>query len=145
MSKHISKGHSRTRADHASELTEDYVEAIAEIIERQGHCRGADLAARFAVSHVTINRSIGRLQRDGFVDTKPYGPLYLTPKGERLARQAKERHAVVLKFLIALGVSESVAAIDSEGMEHHVSPETLQAMQAFIEQRDIEFDTRPTR
>jgi DtxR family manganese transport transcriptional regulator len=135
LSKYVSKGHSRTRADHASELTEDYVEAIAEIIQRQGQCRGSDLAARFAVSHVTINRSIGRLQRDGFVQTEPYGPLFLTSKGERLARQSQERHEVVLKFLITLGVSEAVAAIDSEGMEHHVSPETLKAMQAFIASR----------
>jgi DtxR family manganese transport transcriptional regulator len=135
LSKYVSKGHSRTRADHASELTEDYVEAIAEIIQQQGQCRGADLATRFGVSHVTINRSIGRLQRDGFVQTEPYGPVFLTPKGERLARQSQERHAVVMQFLITLGVSEAVAAIDSEGMEHHVSPETLKAMQTFIASR----------
>lgn len=132
MSRNVSKGFARTRSDHASELTEDYVEAIADIIETKGQCRAADLALRFAVSPVTVNRSVGRLQRDGFVETQPYGPLFLTPKGERLARNSKERHAVVLQFFIALGVSEVTAAIDSEGIEHHVSPETLKAMQAFL-------------
>ncbi len=128
-----SKGqHSRTRSDHATELAEDYVEAIAEISESQGNCRVVDLAARFEVTHVTVNRTIGRLSRDGFVETEPYGPVVLTAKGKRLARMAAERHAVVLEFLLALGVSEAVARVDSEGMEHHVSEETLDAMRRFL-------------
>jgi len=127
------KPHSRTREDHASELAEDYVEAIAEILEENGVCRSADLANRFAVSHVTVNRTVGRLQRDGYVDTEPYGPLELTAKGKKLAEKSKQRHDVVLSFLIHLGVSEQTAAIDSEGIEHHVSPETLEAMQRFID------------
>ena len=68
--------HARTRDDHATELAEDYVEAIAEVIEKQQTCRAADLATRFEVSPVTVNRTIGRLQRDGFVETEPYGPLF---------------------------------------------------------------------
>ncbi len=124
--------HARTRNDHATELAEDYVEAIADVIEKQQTCRAADLAARFEVSPVTVNRTIGRLQRDGFVETEPYGPLFLTSKGKRLARIAKDRHQIVLKFLIALGVSEPTAVVDSEGMEHHVSSETLAAMKEFI-------------
>jgi DtxR family manganese transport transcriptional regulator len=66
------------------------------------------------------------------VNTEPYGPVVLTAKGEGLARKAAERHAVVLEFLIALGVSESTARVDSEGIEHHVSAETLAAMRAFV-------------
>ena len=124
--------HSRTRSDHATELAEDYVEAIAEIIETKGVCRTVDLAARFEVSHVTVNRTIGRLVRDGFAETQPYGPVSLTSKGKRLARMASERHAIVREFLIAIGVSERVAQIDSEGIEHHVSAETLRAMRSFI-------------
>ncbi|MBW3600664.1 MAG: manganese-binding transcriptional regulator MntR [Planctomycetes bacterium] len=124
--------HSRIRSDHATEIAEDYVEAIAEVIEASGTCRAVDLASRFEVSHVTVNRTIGRLARDGWVETEPYGPVVLTAKGKQLARKAAERHAVVLKFLMAIGVRESVAKIDSEGIEHHVSPETLDAMRAFL-------------
>lgn len=124
--------HSRTRSDHATELAEDYVEAIAEIIETKGVCRTVDLVARFEVSHVTVNRTIGRLVRDEFAETQPYGPVSLTAKGKRLARMASERHAIVREFLIAIGVSERVAQIDSEGIEHHVSAETLRAMKGFI-------------
>ena len=128
--------HSRTRSDHATELAEDYVEAIAETIATQGTCRAVDLVKQFQVSHVTVNRTVGRLQRDGFVQTAPYGPIELTEAGTRLARSSHERPQVVFEFLKALGVSESVAATDSEGIEHHVSPATLKAMQQFLEERD---------
>lgn len=125
--------HSRTRSDHATELAEDYVEAIATIIEERGTCRAVDLVEQFQVSHVTVNRTIGRLQRDGFATTEPYGPIQLTPAGNRLAKAAKRRHEVVYQFLLAIGVSESTAAADSEGIEHHVSPQTLAAMRAFLD------------
>lgn len=125
--------HSRTRSDHATELAEDYVEAIADLIDEHGVCRTVALAARFEVSHVTVNRSVGRLQRDGFVETQPYAPITLTPKGKRLAEKSRERHQIVYEFLLALGVSEEAAVIDSEGIEHHVSAETLKAMQEFTE------------
>jgi DtxR family manganese transport transcriptional regulator len=124
--------HSRTRSDHATEVTEDYVEAIADIAASSGACRAVDLSNLFAVSHVTVNRTVGRLVRDGFVVTEPYGPIELTAKGKKLARQSRERHEVVLQFLIAIGVSEATAATDSEGIEHHVSAETLKAMRSFL-------------
>lgn len=117
--------HRKTRAAHATELAEDYVEAIAEIEQAAGVCRAVDLAKRFAVSAVTVNRTIGRLQRDGFVETEPYAPVSLTTKGRRVAAASKERHDIVYRFLLSIGVSTATAAIDAEGIEHHVSPETL--------------------
>ncbi len=125
------RGHERTRRDHATELTQDYAEAIAELIEQTGECRVRDLAKRFAVSHVTVNRAIARMKRDGFVDTEPYAPVTLTDKGKTLAEFSERRHRIVFRFLTALGVSERTAAIDSEGIEHHVSEETLQLMEQF--------------
>ena len=130
--KRNTQSHARIRDDHATELAEDYVEAIAELLDAQGNCRAADLASKFEVSHVTVNRTIGRLIRDGYVESQPYGPVFLTAKGRRLAKQAHERHQVVLKFLMAIGVPEATAIIDSEGIEHHVSDETLEAMQDFL-------------
>ena len=132
VSKHPNR-HSRTRSDHATELAEDYVEAIAALIQDQGTCRAVDLVNQFQVSHVTVKRTIGRLQRDGYVTTQPYGPVKLTAAGRRLAAASRRRHEVVYKFLLAIGVSDSVAVSDSEGIEHHVSPETLAAMNSFLE------------
>lgn len=133
--KHSEQQHSRIRSDHASELAEDYVEAIAEVIEAKGSCRAVDLVRHFGVSHVTVNRTIGRMQRDGYVETEPYAPIELTAKGKRIAKKSRERHEIVFRFLQAIGVSESTAAIDSEGIEHHVSAETLKAMRSFLADR----------
>lgn len=130
------RGHERTRRDHATELTQDYVEAIAELIEQNGECRVRDLAKRFAVSHVTVNRAIARMKRDGFVDTEPYAPIMLTVKGKALAEFSERRHRIVFRFLTALGVSERTASIDSEGIEHHVSEETLLLMEQFGTKKD---------
>jgi DtxR family transcriptional regulator, manganese transport regulator len=127
------KRHRKTRADHASELAEDYVEAIAEISAANGLCRVVDLATRFGVSSVTVNRTVARLVRDGYASTLPYSPIELTPAGARLAKQSKKRHDIVYQFLLSIGVSDATAAIDAEGIEHHVSPETLRKFQTLTQ------------
>lgn len=118
----------RTRHDHASETAEDYVEAIEEIIDDHGLCRVTDLASQFGVSHVTALKNVRRLERDDFAITEPRKPITLTKKGRRLAKSCRERHATVYRFLRAIGVSKKTAEFDSEGIEHHVSPETLRKM-----------------
>ncbi|XZE54521.1 iron dependent repressor, metal binding and dimerization domain protein [Planctomycetaceae bacterium SH139] len=125
--------HERTRADHATELAEDYVEAVAEIIDREGVCRIKNLADRFQVSHVTASRTVARLQRAGLASTAPHAPVELTNRGRQLAAESKRKHETVYQFLIALGVSEATAASDTEGIEHHVSLETLGLMEKFIQ------------
>lgn len=124
--------HIRTRRDHASEVAEDYVEAIAGFIVDKGNCRSVDLAERFAVTPATVNNTLARLVRDGLVITAPYQPVVLTPKGRKLALKCKDRHEVVSAFLIAMGVDAGTAAIDSEGIEHHVSKTTLAAMKKIL-------------
>ncbi len=127
--------HKRTRVAHSSEIAEDYVEAISDVMQT-GVCRAVDLVKRFGVSAVTVNRTLTRLQRDGLIQTTAYGPVELTAQGEKLARFARTRHQVVLDFLVALGVSPQTALIDSEGMEHHVSGETLKAMKRFLKKSE---------
>lgn len=128
----------RVRRDHASETAEDYVEAIAELESEQGQCRGADLARLFDVSHVTVTKTVARLQSEGLVSSEPYGPIELTARGKKLARTSQERHETVLAFLLAIGVDEATAAVDAEGIEHHVSPETLACFRRIISDRSIE-------
>ena len=123
----------RTRSDHAQELAQDYVELIADLIEHHGEARVVDLARRLGVTHVTVNKAIQRLQRDGFVTTEPYRAIFLTPAGQRLARESRERHDLVVRFLAAIGVPPSVAESDAEGIEHHVSRETLRAFKKYLD------------
>lgn len=118
--------HERTRADHATEVAEDYVEAVADFIARTGTCRVTDLSGLFGVSHVTVIRIVKRLVGEGLLETEPYQPIGITAAGQALAERCSARHDVVYRFLLAIGVDEEVAAMDSEGIEHHVSPETLE-------------------
>ena len=121
----------KVRADHATETAEDYVEGISDIIHRQGECRVKDLAGHMGVSHVTVVRTIARLAKEGLAMSEPYRPIRLTAEGEQVAAQSRQRHEIVLSFLLALGVRSVEAARDAEGMEHHVSPNTLERMKAF--------------
>ena len=125
----------RTRHDHATETAEDYVEAIAQIVDEKGTCRGADLARLFDVSHVTITKTIARLKEEGLVDAEPYGPIGLTTRGKRLATASQERHELVLSFLLAIGVDEETACVDAEGIEHHVSKTTLECFRKIIDSK----------
>ncbi len=117
----------QTRREHAAETAEDYVEAIADLSAAQGEARVVDLARRLGVTHVTVNRTLARLQREGLVSVQPYRAIFLTPAGRRLAELCHHRHSVVVAFLRSLGIPEKTAEIDAEGIEHHVSPETLAA------------------
>ncbi|GAB5401916.1 MAG: manganese-binding transcriptional regulator MntR [Aureliella sp.] len=128
-----SEPHQRTRHDHATETAEDYVEAVAEIIQQNGSCRLKDLAACFAVSHVTANRIVARLVTKGLLTTEPYRPIELTPEGSQLAEQCRKRHETVYQFLLSIGIDEQTAAIDAEGIEHHVSSKTLARFRELIE------------
>ncbi|MFM1815730.1 MAG: DNA-binding transcriptional regulator of mntH [Pseudomonadota bacterium] len=123
----------RVRDAHQTEVAEDYVELIAELIVETGEARAVDLAARLGVSKATVNSTIQRLQRDGLVTSQPYRAIFLTERGRTVAQASKERHALVRDFLVALGVDPDTADADAEGMEHHVSPETLAKFRDFLD------------
>jgi len=120
---------SQTRREHAHEIAEDYVEAIADLVAETGEARVVDLAKRLGVTHVTVNRTIARLQRAGYVTAQPYRAIFLTKTGGHLAADCKSRHEIVVAFLRSLDIPEQVAETDAEGIEHHVSPETLAAFE----------------
>ena len=124
-------GYVRTRRDHSMELTEDYLELIDDLIREHGEARAIDIARRLGVSHVTVSRTIGRLREAGWVTSEPYRSIFLTDAGREIARLSRQRHSQVLEFLLALGVPHDVAAVDAEGLEHHVSETTLECLRRF--------------
>lgn len=119
----------RIRKAHQTEIAEDYVEMIADLIAARGEARAVDLAERFGVTQATVNKTVARLQRDGLVTTRPYRSIFLTEAGSELAEMSRRRHQIVLDFLRAIGVSDANAEDDAEGIEHHVSDETLEAFE----------------
>ncbi len=126
---------SQTRREHANEIAEDYVEAIADLVAETGEARVVDLARRLGVTHVTVIRTIGRIQKAGLVTAQPYRSIFLTDKGRALAAACKSRHEIVVNFLCSLGVSRRAAEMDAEGIEHHVSAETLAAFKEALRER----------
>ena len=115
----------RIRRAHQSEVAEDYVEMISDLIEETGEARTVDLAARFGVTSPTVNAIVRRLQREYLVETRPYRSIFLTEAGKALAESSRARHQIVRDFLVTIGVPETIAEEDAEGVEHHVSEETL--------------------
>jgi DtxR family manganese transport transcriptional regulator len=128
----------RTREEHSQETAQDYVELIATLIGETGEARAIDLARRLGVTHVTVGRTIQRLQRDGLVTAQPYRSIFLTEPGRKLADESRRRHELVFEFLKSLGIPEAVAHSDAEGIEHHVSKETIEAFRRALATKDGE-------
>ena len=124
------------RRQKAAVIAEDYVELIDELIREQGEARSVDLAKRLGVSHVTVTKTVQRLHRDGLVRVQPYRSIFLTARGKRLAAACRKRHELIVEFLMALGVLRRTAQRDAEGIEHHVSKQTLRAMRDFLRRRN---------
>ena len=120
------------RKQHSLESAEDYTELIHELIEKNGEARTGVIARELGISHVTALRTIKRLQEQGYVTTARQKPVELTAKGKKLALYSKEKHEILLEFLVKLGVPKKVADIDVEGIEHHVSKITLDRIKHFL-------------
>jgi DtxR family manganese transport transcriptional regulator len=122
----------RAREAQATALTEDYVELIDDLVTTGGEARPTDIARRLGVAHATAIKTISRLKRDGLATSKPYRGVFLTDAGRELACRVRARHRLVVAVLTALGVPAEVAEADAEGIEHHVSPTTLAAFEAYL-------------
>ena len=128
-------GFQAVRDAHRSEIVEDYVELIAELIEETGEARPVDIAHRMGVTQPTVAKNLARLKREGFITRERYRSVFLTDAGRALAESCLRRHRIVLDFLIALGLDPEIAEHDAEGIEHHVSEETLALFEAFTRER----------
>lgn len=125
-----------TREARATALLEDYTELIADLAEEHGEARITDIAVRLGVTHPTANKAVARLKREGLAVSRPYRGVFLTEKGQTMAREVKVRHRLVVRLLIAVGVPPVAAEMDAEGIEHYVSAETLRAFEAFLDKTD---------
>ncbi|VFS16498.1 DtxR family iron (metal) dependent repressor [Enterobacter cancerogenus] len=114
-----------------AKLIDDYVELISDLIREVGEARQVDMAARLGVSQPTVAKMLKRLATVGLIEMIPWRGVFLTPEGEKLAQESRERHQIVENFLLVLGVSPEIARRDAEGMEHHVSEETLVKFREF--------------
>ena len=121
----------KVRKAHKTENTEDYLELIADLLNKYGEARIVDIADKLNIAQSTANKTIRRLQLQGYIKKEPYRSIFLTLKGQKIASLSKKRHNIVFNFLLNLGLNKEVAAADSEGIEHHVSNKTLNKMEKF--------------
>ena len=121
----------KVRNAHKTENTEDYLELIAELLNSKGEARIVEIALNLGIAQATANKTIKRLQKQGYIQREPYRSIFLTLKGQKIASQSKKRHNTVYKFLMNLGIDNKTASADAEGIEHHVSEKTLKKMEKF--------------
>lgn len=121
----------QARDARRSELLEDYVELIDDLVRATGEARQVDIAAYLGVAQPTVARMLNRLSDAGLIEKRPYRGIFLSEAGMKLAEEGRERHAIVETFLIDIGIDPEIASCDAEGIEHHVSRETLAAFKAY--------------
>lgn len=123
----------RMRNDHELESASDYCELVDLLIRESGEARAVELAKRLGISQVSVSKTVRRLVREGFLVAEPYRSIFLTESGKLLAAQSRDRHDLVVRFLESIGVPAEIAEQDAEGIEHHVSEETLDAIRRALE------------
>jgi Mn-dependent DtxR family transcriptional regulator len=107
--------------------SQDYLEQIFHLIELKGYARSVDIAANLGVSQASVSAMLKRLGADGLVIYEKYRGVILTPQGSDLAQYIIKRHEVLTRLLRHFGLDEETIYRDVEGMEHHISAETLKA------------------
>ncbi len=122
----------KCREARRTELMEDYVELIADLIEHSGEARQIDIAQRLGVTQPTVAKMLRRLADENLVTQRRYRGVFLTDEGRELAAATRRRHEIVEAFLCRLGVDADTARNDAEGIEHHVSERTLDAFERFL-------------
>ncbi len=120
--------HLTASASGSSSAVEDYLEQILELISTKGYARVVDIARGLDISQASVTNMVRRLDAEGLLKYEKYRGLVLTVAGESLARNITRRHQLLTDFLKILGLPDDVIFHDVEGMEHHISPPTLRAI-----------------
>lgn len=108
---------------------EDYLERIAALIKTKGYARVVDIAAELKISQASVTTMVQRLDADGLVKYEKYRGMVLTDAGEAVAARIAHRHELLTQLLRFFELPEDVIFRDVEGMEHHISGETLDALE----------------
>lgn len=114
------------------ESGEMYLETILVLSKEGKSVRAVDVGEYMGYSKPSVSRAIGILKKNGYVDVEKSGALYLTESGREIAEKIYERHRVLTKFFVSLGVDEKIASDDACKIEHHISDESFEAIKRHI-------------
>ena len=115
-----------------SESTEDHLERIQELVERNGYARVSDLAEALGLSSSTVSNMVRRLAKRGYVNYQRYRGFTLTAEGAAVAAHIKDRHRTLTELLTLLGLGPETVEREVEDIEHHLTPQTLAALTALV-------------
>ena len=121
-------------APRSSAAVEDYLERILELINTKGYARVVDIAQSLKISQASVTNMIQRMDADGLLKYERYRGMVLTASGETLAKSITRRHRILTDFLRLFGLDEDLIFHDVEGMEHHISPPTLNTIEVLTAQ-----------
>ncbi|TAL00648.1 MAG: transcriptional regulator MntR [Verrucomicrobia bacterium] len=111
-----------------SQSAEDYLERIHELIEAKGYARVVDIASSLRVRQASVTSMVQKLGRAGYVKYEKYRGLILTDNGREVARRIRHRHETLSRFFSLFGLDDATQRLDIEGIEHHLSPATLEML-----------------
>lgn len=114
------------------ESAENYLEAILMIKKQKGYARSIDVANALHVTKPSVSVAMKGFREDGYITVDSEGCIALTEKGTKIAESVYERHQVIAKALIFLGVDEETAYQDSCKIEHDISPQTFEKIKDFL-------------
>ncbi|SER16399.1 iron (metal) dependent repressor, DtxR family [Gracilibacillus ureilyticus] len=100
---------------------EDYIEQIYLLIETKGYARVSAIAEALQVQPSSVTKMVQKLDKDEYLNYEKYQGLVLTPKGKRMGKRLVYRHELLEQFLRLIGVNEENIYTDVEGIEHHLS------------------------
>ena len=100
---------------------EDHIEQIYLLIENKGYARVSDIAEALSVLPSSVTKMVQKLDKDGYLVYEKYRGVTLTPKGVKLGKRLVQRHELLEQFLRLIGVDEERIYEDVEGIEHHLS------------------------
>ena len=110
------------------ESGEMYIESIFVLKKQKGNVRSIDISEYMGYSKPSVSRAVGLLRDEGYITVDKNGLLDLTEKGEEIANKIYERHTILSRLFISLGVDEKIAMEDACKIEHFISEETFNAI-----------------
>lgn len=123
-----------TTAHVHSPAIEDYLEQIHNLIEGKGYARVVDIAKNLEISQASVTNMIQRLDAEGYVVYERYRGVVMTDAGRKIGQEIARRHEVLTRLLSGFGLDPKTVHEDVEGMEHHMSRQTLDVLTLLMEE-----------
>ncbi|MFC0214911.1 transcriptional regulator MntR [Paenibacillus chartarius] len=117
----------------ATPSMEDYLERIYKLIDEKGYARVSDIAEGLEVHPSSVTKMIQKLDKDNYLVYEKYRGLVLTSKGKKMGKRLVDRHALLEQFLTMIGVQGENIYKDVEGIEHHLSWDSITCIETLVE------------